>query len=193
MKMLGGGVLAAEMPGPDWAVQLTAFATLATAVILLITALVAATQVDDARKTRHAQLIVNLSRRWDEITTSEELYTKYSRDKLVELVSKIYASGATEQERKVFVALIELPTLIETIGVLEREENLALRIIDELWGLPIRHTWAAWESAVARLREVSSAPSAYENFERLAQRLEAYRRELTSPWRGDTSVVMRAE
>jgi hypothetical protein len=84
-----------------------------------------------------------------------------------------------------------LPTLIETIGVLEREENLALRIIDELWGLPIRHTWAAWAAAVAKIRELGAAPSAYENFEQLASRLEQYRLELTSPWRGDTSIVRR--
>ena len=181
IKMLGGGILAATHvaeQGPDWAVQLTAFATLATAAILLITALVAATQLDDARKTRHAQLIVNLSRRWDEIRTSEQLYTEYSSDRLVELVEKVYAFQANDRERQEYVSLRELPTLIETIGVLEYEEDLALRIIHELWGLPIRSTWSAWAKAVIRLRQVSHAPGTYRNFERLAERLELYQREL---------------
>jgi hypothetical protein len=176
MMLALAGVIAAE--GPDWAVQLTAWATLATAVILGGTALVAASQLDDARKTRQAQLIVNISRRWDEIERSEQLYTEYSRDELIELVTKIYRYEADEEARKDFVALTALPTLIEMIGVLEVEGSLALRIVDELWGLPIRHTWATWREVVLKLREESGAPGAYENFERLAERLEEYRAKL---------------
>ena len=134
----------AETSGPDWAAQLTALATLASAPILGVTAIflrraarAAVEQLDDARNTRHAQLIVNLSRHWNEVKRAAQLFSAYPERKLLELVLQLYGGRPTDYPVDDFITLIEPPALIETIGVLEQEGGLALNLVDDLWGSTI--------------------------------------------------------
>jgi hypothetical protein len=203
----------AEAPDPDWAVRLTAWATVASAVFLGLSALIlgltaffvgrqakiAVQQQEDAKRTRHAELIVNLSRRWDEIMRSMQLFSTYREKRLLELVRKLYGpeqsqskpnalavrlvqrmrrrfGGAERMDESPindFITLIELPALIETIGVLERDGGLALSVISGLWGSTITSAWTTWKAAVVEMRELTGTPTTYENFERLAERLRA--------------------
>jgi hypothetical protein len=197
-----------EAQGPDWAVQLTAFSTLVSAFVLLVSAIylgrsaraavqqqkVAVQQQEDAKRTRHAELIVDLSRRWDEIMRSMQLFSTYREERLVELVRELYGTEPTEQGASLvrllrrlrhrlrrqrvrkspindFITLIELPALIEAIGVLERDGGLSLSVIASLWGSTITSAWATWKPAVIEMRELTETATTYENFQRLAERL----------------------
>lgn len=222
----GGAALAqtvhlADGNGLDWAGQLTAWATLASAVFLGLSALIlgltayfvgnqakiaveqqrdAIEQRRDAKRTRHAELIVNLSRRWDEIMRSMQLFSAYRKERLVELVRELYGGRRREPREPAsllmrlrryarhrlrgaqrvdegpindFITLIELPALIEAIGVLERDGGLGLNVIDALWGSTIVSAWATWKDAVLEMRDLTETRTTFENFERLAERLAA--------------------
>ena len=77
--------------GPDWAAKMTAWGTLATALILGVTGFVVWRQLRDAKKTRHGGLLADLSRRWDEplMVESQRLFARYSTSGIVDLVEKL--------------------------------------------------------------------------------------------------------
>jgi signal transduction histidine kinase len=166
--------------GPDWASITTAVATAATALILLATAVFVGRQLRDARRTRHAQLATELSRRWDDaaFVESQSLSVRYSAEELVELMNKVYETkSATDEERDELRKLESIPNFWETIGVLQAEGALSLSMVERMWGEALLADWAAWESAVKRLRAVRNIPTVYLYFERTAIAVLALQRE----------------
>jgi len=176
---------------PDWltipavghsaAERMIAWGTIATAVILAVTAifiyrqLLATLETRNAElETRNAGLLTDLSRRWDEpqIVRSQTLFMEYRVDGIVELVNKLYREGGeTKEAYGDYLALIAVPNLIEALGVMEAEGMLTLRLVDRLSGPLIRGTWQAWERPIRRIRELQNDPTPYTYFESLAMRL----------------------
>src|SRR6266545_7326945 len=129
---------------PDWATVTGAVATAVASFVLIVTAIFAARQLRDARRTRHGQLLTDLSRRWDEplIVESQRVFSRYRTEQIVALVEKVYeAGGTTEQEVKDLATLEALPNLWETIGVMQIEGAISLSVIDRMWGAAITGAW----------------------------------------------------
>lgn len=148
-------------------IWLTALAT----VVLAVGVVFAWFAVRDARRTRHGQLIVDLSRRWDELAFAEQLLTRTSRARLLEFVNQLYGVDPAEYGPDQFLRLSELPSLVETIAVLVRQQSLTVEIVNDLWGPTISEIWSVWESAIVTMRELTGAFDTYSNFEWLAARL----------------------
>ncbi len=165
--------------GVDWASATTAIATVATALILLVTAILALRSLADARRTRDGQLVVDLARRWDEplIVQSLEMLGNHSSDALAELVRKVYEShqAATDAELEEFQVLCAAPVLIDMIGVLESEGVISAGIIYKMWGPLIVTAWSAWCDAVKVMQGLDDNPQPtnppFVYFERLIPRL----------------------
>jgi hypothetical protein len=158
-----------------------AAAAVVTMLILLVTAIFVGRQVGDARRTRHGQLITDLSRRWDEpqIVQSQKIFSEYSAEGLVTLVNKVFGKGtdeATDKELDDFVVLGRFPNLIETVGVLHADGAIDISVINRMWGLVIPDSWDAWKPAVWRMREIADNDAIYTNFQDLSARIESYRR-----------------
>lgn len=173
-----GEVLAGEPSRPNWAEQLTAWATLAAAVIVAATAAFAAWQLRDARRTRHAQLLIELSRRWDEpgFVDAQRLFGRQTKGDLVDLITTIYQKGGQEPDLKLFTTIEAIPNFWETLAILHSERAVSLAVADKMWGTAIRRSWAAWRPAIMHLRAVTRTPSTYEYFEELASAVGRHRR-----------------
>jgi hypothetical protein len=167
-----------DLSAVEWATILIAFGTLASAAILGITAIYiyrsaqnALLALEDARKTRHAELVTDLSRRWDEplIAESRKLFGKKTAEELVEVVNEFYVTGDNDDE---YYKLTAWPNLIETIGVLESDGAISPEVIHQMWGGGIIVAWAGWCDAIQALRERAERPTTYLNFGRLAEMME---------------------
>lgn len=167
-----------DLSAVAWATILIAFGTLASAAILGITAVYiyrsaqnALLTLEDARKTRHAELVTDLSRRWDEplIEDSRKLFGRVTSEELVEIVNEFYDTGENDH---VYYKLIAWPNLIETIGVLESDGAISPEVIHQMWGGGIIVAWAGWCDAIQTLRDRAERPTTYLNFGRLAEMME---------------------
>ena len=128
--------------------------------------------VKDAKRTRHSQLIVDLSRRWDELVTSEQLGSRYTRRRLLELVLQVYAGRPTGYPSDEVIRLSELPSLVETIGVLVlHTKSLTVEIVDSLWGPTIVELWDVWSRPVDIIRRETQEFGTYFYFQKLAAEL----------------------
>lgn len=164
---------------PDWAVATTAVATAVTALVLAITAIAVGRQLRDARRTRHGQLLTDLSRRWEEpvIIKSQRLFSAHGSEGIVKLVAKVYEQGgATDAEVEEYTVLESLPNLWELLGVLHSDRAISLSVIDRMWGAAIINAWDEWEAPIGRLRKATDNFSSYVNFQDLADDLREYRR-----------------
>jgi hypothetical protein len=139
-------------------------------------ALLALGSLLEARKDRHAQLLLDLSRRWDEqqIAESEQASAKRTPSEKVALMKRAYADKPSEEAVKEWAVLLVIPNLCETLGALEAEGAISLGTLHRMWGTAIQNLWRQWEKPVKEIRETMKAPRAYAELERLAQELAAY-------------------
>jgi hypothetical protein len=135
-------------------------------------------QLRDARRTRHGELLTELSRRWEEtpIIRSQRLFSAHGSEGIVALVRKVYEQGgATEAEVEEYTTLESLPNLWELLGVLRADRAISLSVIDRMWGAAIIRAWDEWQAPIERLRNVTQNATTYVNFEELAAELREYR------------------
>jgi hypothetical protein len=160
--------------GTDWAAWVTAVATTALAAGVLY----AKDAVDDAKKTRHAQLVLEIDKLWNAAAMVEagKLYGRYSDEKLAQLVDRMfdrYAEAATPEEVEDYEALAALANLIETTGAIMADGGLTEGVIYDVWGGPIAEVWTAWEKALPRMREHLGEPDLFRHFEDLGKAMVA--------------------
>jgi hypothetical protein len=164
---------------PDWAAKMTAFSTLATAIILLVTAIVALRQVGEARNARFAALAGDLTRRWDGILLRESrrAMIDHTAEEIRAIVERIYGGRADKKDETDYYRLQALPNFIESVAIMEDEiSGLSIELVDRLWGGAIIAAWERWELSVDYVRSQPHAQRVFVNFERLAKSLEARRR-----------------
>jgi hypothetical protein len=129
----------------------------------------------DAKKTRHGNLLTDLSRRWDDPLTMESLmlFSEHGPQGVTELAERTYKGASVDKgDLELFYDLNRWPNLIETIGVLWDEGVLDIRVIYKMWGPQILAGWLVWEEPVKKLRELDTYPITYRFFQRLAEALE---------------------
>ncbi|HEX6700403.1 MAG TPA: hypothetical protein VF101_06685 [Gaiellaceae bacterium] len=165
----------ADLMGAHTAEELTAIGTCVIAAF----AVVALFSLRDARRTRHASLLTDLSGRWDDplAVGSREAGGEYDSAALVALVDRTYSPPpkATEQERRANAdALFRLAAslnLMEMIGALWIGGSVSTSVIQRMWGATFEAEWTRWEAAIRRMRELEHDPGVYSNFERTAWKM----------------------
>jgi hypothetical protein len=68
--------------------------------------------------------------------------------------------------------LLRVPDFFEDVAVMVKSRTIPFKMIRRSWGMPIVLLWRHWKLAVMSIREMQQQPTAYENWERLAARLE---------------------
>ena len=130
-------------------------------------------QLRESRRTRHGQLIMDLSRRWDDadVLESARLLRLQGPEALVALVDMLWAPDVESRPPDyldLWLRLSVQPNVIEAIAVLRDEKAVRERVIYKMWGAGIITTWDQWQHAVRRLREHQSRPEIWRYFEELA-------------------------
>lgn len=156
--------------GIDWPAWISAVAAAATLVIVVATAIFAVVGLLDARRTRHAQLVLSLNDQWKSpaILASREMYWTYSSPTaIVKLVEKVHGPDeprATEQEQEDYEALSATPNLIELIAVLRSDKAITTDLVYRMWGGDILSIWFYWENAVPTLQRLTREPDLLRGF-----------------------------
>lgn len=164
----------------DSAANVTAAATVGLAVF----ALIALGSLADARKTRHGQILAELSRRWDDrfILESAELFGVWSSSGTIKLIDALWGTEAkdpkTDEERadyssnlRAWYKLSAYPNLIETIGVFVEEDVVSEEVVYKMWGPSIALAWREWREPVNHLRDVTRTPEVWQWFEAVGLRM----------------------
>lgn len=175
----------------DWPAWITAVSTgvlaaatsvLAAAAIVALQSLSAAREgLEDARRTRHAQLITDLSRRWDEPLAKESrnLNGELGTSGIMVAVDRIYdpphrwfrSSTVTRADLERFFKLCAWPNLIETIGVLVAEGAISPDVVFKMWGAGIVSAWEMWEEPITHMRTAEAKRGIYRQFETVADEM----------------------
>jgi hypothetical protein len=161
-----------------WALWLTAGGTIATAGILLGSAIFALWQIRESVNTRSAGLLADLSRRWDEPLLRSARFAIGRRDQreIAHIARRMWVGSATTEIERTYYEMTPLPNFIEALSVIEHDvSGISLRLVDRLWGGTILGAWEKWRLAILLIRRHSDNPTSYENFESLVARLEAHR------------------
>jgi hypothetical protein len=152
---------------PNWAEQVTAIATVVSAVGWLSAvgaALFAAQQVREARHTRQAQVGADFVRRWDEAP-------------LVETRRLVAGFGTREELRAAFLHYVETNApeayvlfreldYYEQLGALERVGAVNFELVRLLLGRRLIERWEMWEPSIDALGE-----NVYPMFEALVAKM----------------------
>jgi hypothetical protein len=162
---------------------LTAFYAYMTAQTALSGLRDAQRSLDDAKTTRHGQVLTELSRRWDEERTKESIamFNAYGVAGTLRLIRHLYPDKrprATRWRRKrrlidleLMDQLTALPMLIETIGVLHDESVLEPDVIYKMWGPQIIQSWDVWRLPIEELRTRTGLQGIYFYFQELRREM----------------------
>jgi hypothetical protein len=182
--------------GTDWPAWISAGASLATLFIVLVSARFAYNALEDARRTRHAQLITELTRDWTQpaIVEAQRLHGRYAETGIVSLVDKLFGptkEKPTDNELGDWSKLVQVANSIEALGVLASEEAITPEVIYKMWGGAILTAWPAWDEAIRKLREYDREPDTFEHFEKIAQDMKRISEKRRAS-RGATTSASRA-
>lgn len=158
----------------DWSAWVT---------ILIITgsALLAFWSLRAHHKSRYGQLIMEVSRRWDDPSVVEsakllrQQLAKPRHNGVTELVDLLWAPPEVkhrpEPHLDLWLQLIVYPNAIEAIGVLWSEKVLLESVIWKMWGGGIIDAWVQWEEPIYLLRKHRNDANILLMFEKVADRM----------------------
>lgn len=140
--------------------------------MLFVAACLAAWQVWEARGARKAQLLLDLTKRWDDPTFVEarEYAAKYEVGAPLRDAIKQFRENKAHE----YFVLMRIPNFFEQLGLLRQERTVSLNVLNAWVGSIIIREWDRWELAVEYLRKLSSSTN-YKMWQDLATKIQARR------------------
>jgi len=151
-----------------WTDVVIAVAAALTFVVLLAAAICAWFELRHRERDREAQLLADLSRRWDEesLTEPRQLVEEYKeRNKLKQAM----VNFRDKNDKEAYV-LLRLPDFFEELGLLVRNKCLSLQLAKDMFGTAIKYHYNRYEPIIKLLRKKYKDETIYEFFEGLAQK-----------------------
>jgi hypothetical protein len=158
-----------EVPGPNWAEQVTAIATAVGAIGLLGAlgaAVFAGQQVKEARKSRESQIATDFFRRWNEdsLVETRRLVSRFqTKEELSTAFQGYIASNADEA----YILYRELD-YFEQLAALEHVGAFDFELIELLLGRTLIGRWEMWKPSL----DVMGGPGGYPMFKALVKKME---------------------
>ena len=124
-------------------------ASVATMVVLLGSAVFALWQLQESQHTRSAELLTDLSRRWDEplLRDARLIASRRTAWDLATLQRRMWLGRGTPVDARDYYRLMPLPNFAEAIAVLVLDvSGVSLANIDTLWGGTIIGIWESGSS-----------------------------------------------
>jgi hypothetical protein len=133
-----------------------------------------------ASKERNAQVLADLSRRWDapETYASLRLFRKHRQAGTIALLEDLWGPGVEHPDldkQAIWHEMSLWPNLIETIAVFWSQKVLKEEIIYALWAGSIIAAWEEWEAPTQRIRDLSNDQTLWLNFQELASAMDELR------------------
>jgi hypothetical protein len=182
-------LIAVILVASDWlnSARVTAAATLLTAAGIFV----ALYGLADARRTRHAQIVTDLSERWDseESAESQRAFLLQGSDAVGALFRRLYDPPQSRTLRefgsdlRLQTALLRWPNLLETIGVLHSTGIVSTDVVYRMWGAGVVSWWRSWEAIADELREFDKErPGIFRHFQKLNDDMEKHAASIGEPF-----------
>ena len=154
---------------PLWTDIVIAVAAAFTVAILIAAAIFAWHEVRCIERAREAQLLTDLSRRWneDELTKSRKAARNYKNG--VELQQALQKMRENNDQQ--YYDLVRLPDFFEALGVLVNSGCLSKQLTKDLFGTVIEYYYHLYHPTMQYLREVHDDKNIYILLDHLAQEL----------------------
>ena len=164
---------------PGWESTVTAIST----GVLALFGVVALCSLWDAQRTRHAQILLDMSRRWDEQACANSLMMtgRHGANGVLKVIQTIFDrsdtpdAGQLEELRKSVADMETLSiwaNLVETIGVLCSQKALSEEAVFKQWAASIVWGWKIWEPATLYARDKEGREGFHANFQKLAEAMD---------------------
>jgi len=156
---------------PNWAEQVTAIATAIGCIGLtstLVLVVVAARQVREAQRGRHAQLAADFIRRWDEpaLVETRRLVAEHADG---QELAATFAAATADNSMSAYVLMRELD-FYEQLGALDHVGAFDFGLINALIGNSLVERWELWRPTVDAMGD-----DAYPMFRALAAKMRRQR------------------
>ena len=165
-----------EPEPPNWADMMIAWGTVALAfftMLLAVGAAVALWQLKESRSARNAHVALEMSDRWQ----SDRF--KGVREKVDTFVAAAPAGNWAQtmwdlktNNAAEYRSLLEEPDWFEYLGVLEKHGGIDFKVVRDAYGITVSRRWKKWRPVVEHLRDHLPNPTAYRNFQNLAEKIE---------------------
>jgi hypothetical protein len=155
--------------GPNWADIVTALSTL----LLAVGALLALLAILEARRARHAETITEAARRWDERTFRhvrarvKGIIDERSEEGLKKMMLELRKANSTD-----YFELMAIPDYFEDLAIMMTYRAVTFRMVDDSLGVTVAKYWKNFSPFITELREVIDDRHAYENFQKLGQKIQ---------------------
>jgi hypothetical protein len=152
-----------------WPDIVTAVAAALSFFVLLAALLVAKREITCIDRTREAELLAELSRRWNEeqLTASRKAALNYkSGAELKKAVQKL-----RESKDKEYYDLVRLPDFFEALGVLVSSSCLSKQLTKDLFGTAIKHYYDLYGPTIQYLCKIHGDKNVYIWFDKLVNEL----------------------
>ncbi len=152
-----------------WPDIVIAGAAALTFFILLAAVIIAKREINCIDRTREAELLVDLSRRWNEeqLTESRKAARNYkSGTELKEAIQKLRGNNDKE-----YYELVRLPDFFEALGVLVSNSCLSKQLTKDLFGTVIKYYYPLYGPTIQYLREIHDDKNIYLWFDDLVEKL----------------------
>jgi hypothetical protein len=151
---------------------LYAIAATATFAIVAVGVVLAIRQLNETVRSRHAALMSEFSKRWDEprLVESRAMIQKYTPARLLLRVQALEGTMGSLNELQ---DLLRVPNFLEDLAVLEREGAISFEMIRLSLGGEYVQWWDHWKPTTAYMRGDETYDLVFENMEGLAERLRA--------------------
>ena len=157
---------------PLWTDIVVAIAAGATFFLVLVAIIFAWREVNCIDRAREAELLADLSRRWNEeqLTDSRKVARNYKNGtELKEALQKL-----RENNEKEYYDLVRLPDFFEALGVLVNSGCLSKKLTIDLFGTVIKYYYNLYGPAIQYLREIHDDKNIYTLFDDLMQKLNIF-------------------
>ncbi len=151
---------------PLWTDIVIAVAAAFTVAILLAAAFLAWHEVRCIERAREAQLLTDLSRRWDEelLRESRETAEKYTNGRQLRQA----LGNLKKNNDKEYYILLRLPSFFEDLGLLVSSQCFSRQLANDLFGTAIKYHYNRYELAIKYLRKKYKDENIYKFFTDLA-------------------------
>lgn len=155
--------------GVQWTDIATAVASICTLLVVLAALLLGWCQLSSMETARKAQLLTDLSRRWDEelLVESRQAANRYAGGE--ELASALERHD--QQNTKDYYVLVRLPNFFEDLGILVSEGAISPKLVAKSLRSPAKGYWALYQPYISAVRRRRQTKCTYQWFEKLVEKI----------------------
>ncbi len=157
-----------------WTDIVIAVSSALTLIVLICAFYIAKREIKCIDKTREAEILTELSKRWNEEQLTESRKTARNYKGSAELKDAL--ETARKKNIKEYYRLVRIPDFFEALGVLVNSSCLDKQLTIDLFGSAIEHYYELYKPSIEYLRDFHNDKNIYKWFDNLVTDINKLKR-----------------